>query len=245
MADLPMENKTPENFSIIVPTFQEAKSIPDLIARIASADFGASHFEVILADDNSQDGTEDIVKRLRKDFPWLKLLVRSKPKSLSDSILDGMAMATYPIVVTLDADLSHPPEKIPAMLAILADPSVDAVIGSRYVKGGSTDPSWPLIRVLSSKFAALIAQVCLLTKIKDPLSGFMAIRKSVLQRGGTLKPIGWKVGLEIMIKCHCRNVQELPIHFSQRHHGVSKLNFKISLDYLRHVMHLMWFKLSA
>jgi dolichol-phosphate mannosyltransferase len=131
------------------------------------------------------------------------------------------------------------------MLALLEDPGVDAVMGSRYVKDGSTDPSWPFFRVLSSKFAAFIAQVFLFTKIKDPLSGFMAIRKKTLQRAGKLNPIGWKIGLEIIIKCHCKNVREIPIHFSQRRHGSSKLTFKISLDYLRHVLHLMWFRIFA
>ena len=240
-----MENNKLENFSIIVPTYQEAKNIPDLVAQIASVDFGQRQFEVILSDDNSQDGTTEVVKSLRKNYPWLKLLTRSKPKNLSQSILDGFDMAMYPLLVTLDADLSHPPEKIPEMLALLSDPAVDAVMGSRYVKDGSTDPSWPFFRVLSSKFAAFIAQVFLFTKIKDPLSGFMAIRKKTLQRAGKLNPIGWKIGLEIIIKCHCKNVKEIPIHFSQRRHGSSKLTFKISLDYLRHVLHLMWFRIFA
>ena len=240
-----MENDKQQNFSIIVPTYKEAKNIPDLAARIASVDFGQRQFEVILADDNSQDGTVEVVKQLRKQYPWLKLLIRSKPKSLSHSILDGYEMACYPIVITLDADLSHPPEAIPAMMEILRDPDVDGVIGSRYVPGGSTDPSWPLMRVLTSKFAAFVAQVTLFTKIKDPLSGYMALRKSVLQRGAPLDPIGWKIGLEIIIKCRCKNMREIPIHFSQRRVGYSKLTFKISFDYLRHVAHLVWFRIFA
>jgi dolichol-phosphate mannosyltransferase len=238
-----MDSNKLENFSIIVPTYQEAKNIPELVARIASVDYGQRNFEVILADDNSQDGTPEVVKALKKDHPWLKLLIRSKPKNLSESIIDGFNMAQYPILITLDADLSHPPEKIPEMLNILSDPAVDAVIGSRYVPGGSTDPSWPYHRVLSSKFAALIAQVCLFTKIKDPLSGFLAIRKKTIQAGAPLKPIGWKIGLEIIIKCRCKNVVEIPILFSQRQHGHSKLTFKISFDYLRHVGHLVWYRI--
>jgi dolichol-phosphate mannosyltransferase len=245
MANVTMETNKLENFSIIVPTYQEAKNIPELVAQIARVDFGQRQFELILADDNSQDGTAEIVKGLRKNYPWLKLLTRSKPKNLSQAILDGFDMAIHPIVITLDADLSHPPEKIPEMLEILSDPSVDAVIGSRYVKNGSTDPSWPFIRILSSKFAAYVAQVFLFTKIKDPLSGYLAIRKKTLQKGAPFNPIGWKIGLEIIIKCHCKNVREIPIHFSQRRHGSSKLTFKISFDYLRHVVHLMWYKIVA
>jgi dolichol-phosphate mannosyltransferase len=109
-AHLPMENNKLENFSIIVPTYREAKNIPELVAQIASVDFGQRQFEVILSDDNSQDGTPEVVKTLRKNYPWLKLLIRSKAKNLSQSILDGFDMAMYPLLVTLDADLSHPPE---------------------------------------------------------------------------------------------------------------------------------------
>ena len=239
-----IENK--DGFSIIIPTYHEAKNLPLLAKRIAAVDFGKRDFEVILADDNSQDNTIAVVEELSTHYPWLKLLTRhGKKRDLSDSIIDGFNLASYPILITMDADLSHPPEKIPAMLACLADPAVDAVIGSRYVKGGSTDPSWPMIRVFTSRFAALIARVLLSTPAKDPLSGFLAIRLKTLLAGGRLKPIGWKIGLEIIIKCHCNNIQEVPILFSQRRHGTSKLNFKISLDYLHHVVRLMCHKMFA
>jgi dolichol-phosphate mannosyltransferase len=238
-----IENKY--GFSIIIPTYQEAKNLPGLAKRIAGVDFGNRNFEVILADDNSEDGTPAIVEKLSKQYPWLKLLTRhNKKRDLSESILDGFKAASYPILITMDADLSHPPEKIPEMLAILTDPNVDAVIGSRYVKGGSTDPTWPMIRILTSRFAALIARALLFTRAKDPLSGFLAIRQKTVQAGAPLKPIGWKVGLEIIIKCHCKNIREIPIHFSQRQHGSSKLNLRISADYLHHVARLMWHKIS-
>jgi dolichol-phosphate mannosyltransferase len=238
-----IENK--DAFSIIIPTYQEAKNLPGLAERIANVNFGNRDFEVILADDNSEDGTPQIVEKLSKKHPWLKLLTRhNKKRDLSESILDGFKAARYPILITMDADLSHPPEKIPEMLTILEDPKVDAVIGSRYIKGGSTDPTWPITRVLTSRFAALIARVLLFTRARDPLSGFLAIRQKTIQAGAPLKPIGWKVGLEIIIKCHCKNIREIPIHFSQRLHGSSKLNLRISADYLHHVARLMWHKIS-
>jgi dolichol-phosphate mannosyltransferase len=238
-----LENK--DGFSIIIPTYQEAKNLPDLVKRIAAVNFGNHPFEVILADDNSQDGTAQMAASLSSGhYPWLKLLTRhGKKRDLSYSIIDGFHAAIYPIVITMDADLSHPPEKIPEMLAILADPNVDAVIGSRYIKGGSTDPTWPMIRIFTSRCAALIAQTLLFTRAKDPLSGFLAIRQKTLQAGAPLRPIGWKIGLEIIIKCDCKNIREIPIHFSQRRYGTSKLNFKISFDYLHHVVRLMGHKI--
>lgn len=239
-----MDTLKNENFSIIIPTYQEAKSIPELVQSLAAVNFGDRKFEVILADDNSQDGTVELVQHLSVEYPWLKLLTRKKPRDLSLSILDGCHAAIYPILITMDADLSHPPEKINEMLAILEDKTVDAVIGSRYVKGGSTDPSWPMTRVFTSKLGALLARILLSIPIKDPLSGFLAIRKQKLLSGGVLKPIGWKIGLEIIIKCHCKNVREIPIHFSQRRHGHSKLTFRISFDYLHHVVRLIGHKLK-
>jgi|SRR5579885_289719 dolichol-phosphate mannosyltransferase len=238
-----MHTDQDNNFTIVIPTYREAKNIPDLLKRIASVNFHNRSFEVLLVDDNSQDGTEEIVDQLSTVYPWVRVIVRSNERNLSESVIDGFKNAQYPIVVTMDADLSHPPEKIPEMLAVLAEPGVDIVIGSRYVAGGSTDYYWPRSRKAASWLAALIARYLLSANAKDPLSGFLAIRKKTFFSAEQLNPIGWKIGLEIMIKCHCKNIREVPIHFAQRRYGSSKLNFRISIDYLTHVFRLMSYKL--
>lgn len=153
--------------------------------------------------------------------------------------------AQYPLLILMDADLSHPPEKIPELLSALKDSQVDFVIGSRYIQGGSAASIWPLRRRLTSRLSAWIARWLVSATIKDPLSGFFAVRKTTLTSGSSLHPRGWKIGLEIMMKCHCHNIKEVPIHFSQRLHGKSKLNLKIALEYLKHVVSLMVYKLSA
>ncbi len=229
--------------SIIIPTFREAKNIPELIQRIVQVDFSPRSFEVILVDDNSQDGTREVVKILQGRYPWVHLLVRLGPKSLSAAAMEGFQKARYPLVLLMDADLSHPPEKIPEMLAQLSDPAVDFVIGSRYVCGGSAAELWPVTRRLTSRFAALLAQLLISRRVKDPLSGFFALRKRALARCDRLRPIGWKIGLELMLKCHCKNIKEVPIHFSERLHGKSKFNFRVASDYLRHVNRLLIYKL--
>jgi dolichol-phosphate mannosyltransferase len=231
-------------FSIIIPTYREVDNLAALAKRLASVDFHAQSFEVLLMDDNSQDGSVELVNQLRVNYPWLRLIVRQGRRDLSQSIMDGFQMARYPIVLTMDADLSHPPEAIPAMLSVLENEVVDMVIGSRYMDGGSSDVKWPLHRRLISRAAALSASLLLLSKVYDPLSGFIAFRKSLLEKGDALSPIGWKLGLEIMIKCRCRQIREIPIHFSQRYRGSSKLNLKISFDYLRHLFHLGCYKLT-
>jgi len=237
-----MNSKLDVNFTIVVPTYHEAKNIKPLIKRISHVDFGNRCFEVLLIDDNSQDGTIEIVNSLTSQYPWLRLIVRNQERNLSESVIEGFNNANYPIIITMDADLSHPPEKIPEMLAMLAEPNVDIVIGSRYVKGGSTDKRWPFIRKITSLLAALVTRTLFLTPIKDPLSGFLGIRKKTFTSGDLLKPIGWKIGLEIMIKCRCQHIREIPIHFSRRCHGASKLNFKILFNYLQHIVRLVCYR---
>lgn len=234
-----------DNFSIIIPTFHEAKNIPQLIQRISQIDVGERRFEVLVIDDNSQDGIEAIMQHLETTYPFIKLIVRHEPKSLSTAALAGFDAAQYPIVVLMDADLSHPPEKIPALLAALQDPAVDFVLGSRYVAGGSTDEVWPRLRKFTSYLSALITRVLLFAPLQDPLSGFFAVRKTTLQAGDPLRPIGWKIGLEIILKCRCSNIKEIPIHFSQRLHGQSKLNWKVAWDYCRHLKQLIFYRVSS
>lgn len=223
------------DFSIIVPTYQEAKNIPSLVARIASVNF-PQQFEVILMDDNSHDATSIVVAMLQKKYPWLRMIVNEGPRDLSRAIINGIKAAAYPIVITLDADLSHPPEKIPELLSALSESGVEIAIGSRYVPGGSVDPQWPQIRIWISKLSALLARP--LARAKDPLSGFIAMRKEDCFRGAKLAPVGWKIGLEIMVKNKIRHIREVPIHFSERTQGYSKLNFRQGYYYFKHLMKL-------
>jgi len=235
-----MENKM--SFSMIVPTYCEAENIPDLVKRIASVDFGRRFFEVILVDDGSEDGTVDIVKALHIEYPWLKLIVRQGKRGLSRSVIDGFQAATYPILMIMDADLSHPPERIPDMLAQLEKPDVDMVVGSRYIKGGSIDEVWPIHRKFISTLSAYLARLILSGRVKDPLSGFIGIRKERYLSGDPANAIGWKIGLELMVKCHCKNIVEIPIIFSERKLGKSKLNMKIGFDYLKQIKQLFIYK---
>jgi dolichol-phosphate mannosyltransferase len=232
-----------KDFSIIVPTFREAKNIPALIRRIAQIDFGPRSFEVIIVDDDSRDGLEEVVIQLRNYFPWIKLLRRYSRRSLSASAVEGFQRARYSTLILMDADLSHPPEKLPEMLAALHEAETDFVIGSRYIRGGSVDEVWPVPRRISSRLSASMARLLISASVRDPLSGFFAVKKETLRNGDPLKPIGWKLGLEIMLKCRCKRIREIPIHFSQRLYGKSKLNLRVAVDYWRHVSRLLFYKL--
>lgn len=240
-----MDNPMKESVSIILPTFREGKNIPELIDRLANINFEGRLFEVILVDDNSQDGTVEIVRQLEKMYPWLRLMLRQGKKGLSESVMDGFRQARYSIFIVMDADLSHPPEKIPEMLAVLAMENVDLVIGSRYIDGGSSDIAWPIPRKMVSRIAALFARWLIGVPVRDPLSGFLAIRKNTYLSAKSIEPVGWKIGLEMMVKCHCKNIREVPIHFSERKYGQSKLSLQVMWDYIKHLRRLLWFKVFS
>ncbi len=161
----------------------------------------------------------------------VKVLHRTDKRGLSSAVLDGFAAAGGDILVVMDADLSHPPEKIPEMVAQITEGRADMVVGSRHVSGGSIE-DWPIHRRLISKTATLLARP--LTKVKDPMSGFFALRRSVIE-GVTLDPVGYKIGLEILVKGRHTKVGEVPIRFANRKAGQSKLGGAVMLRYIDHV----------
>lgn len=228
--------------SIIVPTFREADNLQPLLTRTTNAmhEAGLTH-EIIIVDDDSRDGTEAICRELAGAGHPLRLIVRTSERGLSSAVCLGFTEANGDVLVCLDADLSHPPESIPALVAALADPTTDFVIGSRYVPGGSTEQGWGLVRWLNSRIATLLARP--FTAARDPMAGFFALRRSTWASAAPLDPIGYKIGLELIVKCRCRHVVEIPIHFADRHAGKSKLSLKEQFNYLRHLARLARFKL--
>jgi dolichol-phosphate mannosyltransferase len=109
-------------------------------------------------------------------------------------------------------------------------------MGSRYVAGGGMDEDWGWFRHLNSRVATWLARP--LSRVTDPMAGFFALRQSTFARAEELDPVGWKIALELIVKCRCRNVAEVPIQFHDRKHGESKLNLKEQINYLRHLKRL-------
>ncbi len=229
------------HFSLIIPTYLEAQNLPELIRRIACMDDGTRMFEVLLMDDDSKDGSMEIVRELSRDYPWLNMMVHTGKRNHAQAVVSGIQQAKYPVIVIMDADLSHPPEKIPLLLEAL-DEQVDVVLGSRYIKGGSVDSDWPLIRRMTSGIATMMARIFFYPQVKDPLSGFMAVRKNILLQGESLTTIGWKINLELMVKSRCKIIREIPIDFVERTRGKSKLNVWISMQSFYQMMKLVRFK---
>ena len=226
--------------SIVVPTFREAENIPHLIDRIKRLrDIYDFDCELIFVDDDSRDGSVEIVERAA--LPWVRILVRTENRGLSQAVIEGFHQARYPVIVCMDCDLSHPPERIPQMILALAS-GQQLVLGSRYVAGGSTDDDWGLLRWLNSRIATLLASP--LTRARDPMSGFFAMRREQFDDAEDLNPIGYKIALELIVKCGIENVGEIPIHFTDRVRGQSKLTLKEQLRYIQHVRRLYLHKFS-
>lgn len=226
--------------SIIVPTFREAEALPDLIERIGQLRSRTSSIiELLIVDDDSQDGTEELIRSRAE--PWVRLIVRKQDRGLSQAVLCGLRQARGEILIVMDADLSHPPEVIPEMQATLAA-GADFVLGSRYVEGGGTADGWGLLRFINSRVATYLARP--LTRVSDPMSGYFALPRGVFERVEDPRPLGYKIGLELIVRGRCRDVREIPIHFANRKHGESKLTLHQQLLYLRHLARLYRFKLG-
>lgn len=226
--------------SIIIPTYREAENIPlvlDRIDRLRKA-YNLT-IEVLFMDDNSKDGSVEAVAA--SGFEWAKIIERTGPRGLSQAVIDGFERAQYPVLVCMDCDLSHPVEVIPQMVLSLATGQQFA-LGSRYVSGGSTDDDWGIFRYLNSRIATLLARP--LTKVRDPMSGFFALRREDFLQSSNLNPVGYKIALELIVKCHFDNVAEIPIHFTDRIHGQSKLSLKEQLKYIQHIRRLYLYSFS-
>jgi dolichol-phosphate mannosyltransferase len=222
--------------SIVVPTLNEAENLPELAARLHAVLAGRT-YELLIVDDNSRDNTRAVCAELARKYP-LRLIVRENPKNgLSGAVLAGLAEAKGTSLVVMDADLQHPPEKVPDLLGVIESGRADFVIGSRYVPGASVEETWGLFRQVNSNVATLLARP-FSGRVRDPMSGFFALPRSTYDRAERLTPLGYKIALELMSKCRVRHVEEVPIHFGLRGRGESKLNIKQQFRYLEHLSRL-------
>ncbi len=230
--------------SIIVPTFREAENLGHLLPRVSAAMKSTGRtWEILIVDDNSQDGTLDVAAKLVAAGHPLRLITRVGERGLSSAVVRGFQEARGRRLVCMDADLSHPPEALPALLATLDEPGVEFVIGSRYVPGAGTDEAWGVFRWLNSKIATLLARP--FTSARDPMAGFFALPRTVFERAAALNPIGYKIGLELIVKARCRTIREIPIHFADRKYGQSKLSLSEQIRYVQHLKRLADFKFGV
>ncbi|OGT30343.1 MAG: hypothetical protein A3E87_01250 [Gammaproteobacteria bacterium RIFCSPHIGHO2_12_FULL_35_23] len=224
------------SISIIIPTFHEAENLPLLVEKLALLVPHFTKFEVIIVDDNSQDNSSEILSRLSQHYTWLRYYIRKENPDLSLSVLRGLKQAAHETLVVMDADLSHDPTEVIKLVTALTESQADFALGSRFIAESKIDENWPFIRRCNAWVAKFLARN--LTQLNDPLSGFFCIKSETFKSASTLSPIGYKIALELMVKCHCQKIIEVPIHFHERCKGSSKLNLKQQINYLRHLFRL-------
>jgi dolichol-phosphate mannosyltransferase len=216
--------------SIIVPTYNERGSIENLWTAVSN-ELKGYDYELVVVDDNSPDGTSNIVRELASRDDRIKLIVRNGKLGLGSAILDGFKIARGDFLLMIDADLSHRPEDIKKLIDSRRD--ADIIIGSRYISGGKI-LDWPLQRRIISRIATYLVRIFFNIPVSDPVSGFALYRKEVFQNlDGSLHPTGYKLLFEILAKSNGFKVIEKPITFINRANGKSKLNIDEIFSFIK------------
>lgn len=221
--------------SVVVPTYNERDALPVLVARMVEVARGLP-VELVIVDDASPDGTGVLADEAAKSSSIpITVVHRSGKAGLASAVLEGAAAAHADVVSVMDADLSHPPQLLPALWQAIQH-GADIAVASRYVAGGGTE-RWPLRRRVVSRVATLAARWGLGLRARDPLSGFFAVRRELLT-GYHYRGLGYKLLVEILAMHRGRPVAEIPYRFVERQRGKSKLDSGEILAFLRLLWHL-------
>ena len=220
------------DLTVIIPTFNEEANIRTIVTAVdAVCREHSLHGQILVVDDNSSDATISIVQDLIRTNENVEILIREKDHGLSQSVADGFYHAKSDVFIVIDADFSHPPALIPCMYEEIRN-GHDIVIGSRYMEGGGIR-QWPLKRRIISIGATFLGRL-LFPDITDPVSGFFAVRKTVVD-SAPLKPRGYKILLEVLGKGSWEKDKEIPFEFVDRETGSSKLKIQTIIEYARQV----------
>jgi dolichol-phosphate mannosyltransferase len=219
--------------SVVVPTYNERDNVEPLAQRVFAA-IDSADSELLFVDDDSPDGTAVAVEKLSGRYP-VRCIVRIGQRGLATAVIRGLREARGGLIVVMDADLSHPPEAIPSLVTAMNDPGMQMAIGSRFVAGGRVDLHWPAHRRIISWIGRMLARP--LTGVHDMAAGFFCVRRDDVDIE-RLRPIGYKIALELIVRHGWTRIVELPIAFSDRRAGRTKLTLGEQWRYLRHLARL-------
>lgn len=213
---------------VIIPTYNEKENIEAIIRAVFAL---KTSFDVLVVDDNSPDGTSNIVNNLQEEFPTrLHLEVRTKKSGLGTAYVHGFQWALqrdYPFIFEMDADFSHNPHDLEKLFAACNSDEADVVIGSRYVRGVNV-VNWPLSRVLLSYFASIYVKFITGMKVHDSTAGFICYKRKVLEsiNLNKIKFVGYAFQIEMKYRAYVKGfkVVEVPIIFTDRTKGQSKMS---------------------
>ncbi len=223
--------------TVVLPTYNEVSNLP--VITEALFDLPLTGLRILVADDNSPDGTGDIAEELAAQYGIERMSVvhRTGKNGLGQAYVDGMARALHggaEFVVQMDSDLSHSPQYLPQMLGTILSTDADLVIGSRYVVGASMANQWPWRRKLLSTFANTYVRTFLRLGIRDVTAGFKLWRSSALEDLDifSIRSNGYSFQVEMNYRAVKRGLKivELPIHFAERSEGVSKMSLRVQIE---------------
>ncbi|MFF3936317.1 glycosyltransferase [Streptomyces phaeofaciens] len=228
----------PGAVTIVVPTFNESANIRRLLHQITESVPARLPCEVVFVDDSTDD-TPEVVRDAAKDCPYpVTVIHREEPVGgLGGAVVEGMKAAGSDWIVVMDGDCQHPPSLVPELVATGERSGAGLVVASRYIKGGSRAGLAGSYRVAVSRGATWLTKTLFprrLHGISDPMSGFFAIRRSAVT-ADVLKPLGYKILLELAVRSRPRRVSEVPFVFQDRFAGESKSSAQEGLRFLRHL----------
>jgi dolichol-phosphate mannosyltransferase len=220
------------DLAVVLPTYNERDNIPHVISRLAEALQGFN-WEAIFVDDDSPDGTADVISTFARNDSRIRLLHRIGRRGLASACIEGMMATQAPVVAVMDADLQHDETILPQMLARLRRESLDVVVGTRNAEGGSMG-EFGQSRVLLSRMGQRISQTVCCCKLTDPMSGFFMLRRSfLLEVVHNLQGGGFKILVDLLAsRPGPVAIGEVGYTFGTRQHGASKLDVVVGIEYL-------------
>lgn len=229
---------------VIIPTYNEKENISDIIHAVMELEV---EFHILVVDDNSPDGTADIVKKLQEKFKnRLFLLSRKGKLGLGTAYIKGFKWGLengYDFIFEMDADFSHNPQDLPRLLRALKRQKVNVVVGSRYTHGGGVE-NWPLNRLMLSYIASLYVRMITWMPVHDPTAGFVGYSREVLETIDldAIQFIGYAFQIEMKFTAwqHGFQIMELPITFIDRTKGTSKMSKNIVSEAIIGVFQMKW-----
>src|ERR1700710_1319300 len=228
----PLQAATAPQLSVVVPTFNERDNVTTLYRRLETALAGVA-WEVVFVDDNSPDGTWEVVRGLARQDNRVRCIRRIGRRGLSGACIEGILASSAPCAAVIDADLQHDETQLPKMLDLLQSGEAELAVGSRYIEGGSAD-SFDRQRAGASALATGLAKRVLRVEVADPMSGFFMIRRDRFELlAPQLSTQGFKILLDIVATARgSLRIKEVPYSFGSRLHGESKLDSMVALDFL-------------
>jgi dolichol-phosphate mannosyltransferase len=230
-SETPSQAGLPE-LSVVVPTFNERDNVTVLYRRLEATLAGIA-WEVVFVDDNSPDGTWEVVRGLARKDSRVRCIRRIGRRGLSGACIEGILASSGPYAAVMDADLQHDETQLPKMVALLRSGKAELVVGSRYIEGGSAD-SFDKQRAGFSQLATEVARRVLKVEVADPMSGFFMIRRDRFEElAPQLSIQGFKILLDVIATAQGKlRAIEIPYKFGSRQHGESKLDSMVALDFL-------------